>query len=293
MSSFYKKIGYKWLQQKGRFKKAAEVQGGDNPLLICSVFKNEAPYLKEWIDFHHRQGVEAFYLINNRSTDNYKEVLKPYIDRSLVVLHDTEHDGMDTMIQASEFNNLLDIIKAEQGEHCWVAYIDVDEFLFSPEKTPIPKILQAFERKSVAAVLVNWLMFGTSELNKLSPGKGLVQQLIRRAPIEHNEHRIFKPIVYLANVYRFFEGPHRPIPIGQSQFYYSNGQVFKPNEEQRIHSPLRINHYWYRSEQYYLDQKLANRQAFGDVRKKELEDWHMKRCNEEEDLALKKIMNGQ
>ena len=34
---------------------------------VCAIFKNEAPYLKEWIEFNHLVGVEHFYLYNNNS----------------------------------------------------------------------------------------------------------------------------------------------------------------------------------------------------------------------------------
>ena len=38
-------------------------------LAICAVYRNEAPYLREWIEFHRLVGVERFFLYNNRSTD--------------------------------------------------------------------------------------------------------------------------------------------------------------------------------------------------------------------------------
>ena len=52
-------------------------------LTITAIFKNEGHYLKEWLDYHLLAGVEHFYLYNNDSTDNYKEVLAPYIEKIL------------------------------------------------------------------------------------------------------------------------------------------------------------------------------------------------------------------
>ena len=34
-------------------------------LSICAIFKNEANYLKEWIEYHRMVGVEHFYLYNS------------------------------------------------------------------------------------------------------------------------------------------------------------------------------------------------------------------------------------
>lgn len=50
-------------------------------LSVCSIFKNEAPYLREWIEYHLIVGIEHFYLYNNNSEDNFEEVLRPYIEK--------------------------------------------------------------------------------------------------------------------------------------------------------------------------------------------------------------------
>ena len=55
-------------------------------LSIGAIFQNEAPYLKEWIEFHKLVGVEHFYLFNNCSTDDYLAILQPYIESGEVDL---------------------------------------------------------------------------------------------------------------------------------------------------------------------------------------------------------------
>ena len=45
---------------------------------LCLIFKNEAPFLKEWLDYHLALGVDHFYLYNNNSDDDFREVLRPY-----------------------------------------------------------------------------------------------------------------------------------------------------------------------------------------------------------------------
>ena len=57
-------------------------------LSIATIFRNEAPYLKEWIEYHLMMGVDHFYLYNNMSEDNYLEVLNPYIEHDIVTLVD-------------------------------------------------------------------------------------------------------------------------------------------------------------------------------------------------------------
>lgn len=52
-------------------------------LSICAIFRNEADYLKEWIEFHRLVGVEHFFLYNNFSEDAYLSILGDYIGQGL------------------------------------------------------------------------------------------------------------------------------------------------------------------------------------------------------------------
>lgn len=286
MRGLLKKVLYRWHTLKAARQKKQKVPEESLPMVVCCVFKNEAPYLREWLNFHLKQGFQRFYLIDNGSNDHFKEVLQPFIENGSVRLLSSRHSGMDTFIQAREFNAVLPLIREEMGAHCWAAFIDVDEYLFSIKEQSISQIISSFKGKEVAAVLANWLMFGTAGKATLDSDTPMLEQLTRRAPDEHDEHRLFKPIAYLPNVYRFFEGPHRPIAMGGSHFYYSDGSKFQAGVVKFIHSPLRINHYWYRSEMYYRNHKLAKRKSFGDIRNKKLEEWHMARCNEVEDKTI-------
>jgi hypothetical protein len=57
-------------------------------LTACAIFREEAPFLAEWIRFHQSVGFEHFYLYNNFSTDDFKAVLEPFIQEGLVTLVD-------------------------------------------------------------------------------------------------------------------------------------------------------------------------------------------------------------
>ena len=53
-------------------------------LAVVAILKNEGRYLKEWLDYHLLAGVDHFYLYDNDSTDNYKEIIAPYVEAGLV-----------------------------------------------------------------------------------------------------------------------------------------------------------------------------------------------------------------
>ncbi|MBQ3442569.1 MAG: glycosyltransferase family 92 protein [Selenomonadaceae bacterium] len=50
-------------------------------LAVVAIFKDEARYLREWLDYHLAAGVEHFYLYNNDSSDDYATVLAPYVKK--------------------------------------------------------------------------------------------------------------------------------------------------------------------------------------------------------------------
>lgn len=70
-------IGYKVLKTIFR-KKASDDK--KYYVSICGIFKDEAFYLKEWIEYHKKAGVDHIYLYNNNSTDNYLTIIKPYLE---------------------------------------------------------------------------------------------------------------------------------------------------------------------------------------------------------------------
>ncbi|MBM3571475.1 MAG: hypothetical protein FJX52_03805 [Alphaproteobacteria bacterium] len=122
-------------------------------LSVCAIFKDEASYLEEWLIFYDLIGVDHFYLYNNNSGDKFMAVLKPWIDRRRVTLHDwPQHPG-----QLRAYGHCLDHHKRDTR---WIMYVDIDEFFFSPLKQHLPEILERYER--FAGVAANWMLFGSS-----------------------------------------------------------------------------------------------------------------------------------
>ncbi len=273
----------------GRWFGARPVKA-DATIVICCVFKNEAPYLEEWIQFHIKAGVSRFYLINNHSDDNYREVLEPYIKDGIVHLINTKTKHISVFIQSRELTRGLDLIRKKEGGDCWMAVLDMDEFLYSVVDKSIIQILNEYEGQKVASILTNWLMFGTGGVKHLDETKPMIEQLTRRAPDDCQDHLLFKPLAYVANVYRFTEGPHLPYKKDGTENYYCDGTLYDPVNWTFRKSPMRINHYWYRSEEYYFNKKIAKKNAFGVERnKKKIEDYHMDLCNQVEDRTILEI----
>ena len=118
---------------------------------LCIMFKDEAPYLREWIEYHHMIGVDHFYLYDNNSSDGFESVISPYMEEGLVTLNRWPYEKG----QASGYE---DCIRKFQSESDWIGFIDVDEFL-----VPIGESLTSFFDRLAGrpSVLVYWRFFGS------------------------------------------------------------------------------------------------------------------------------------
>ena len=133
---------------------------------LCIMFKDEAPYLREWIEYHRLIGVDHFYLYNNNSSDNYEMVIKPYIEQNIVTLIDWPH-------QHAQVDGYEDCIQRFQSESDWIGFIDVDEFLVPVDEESLVSFLDRFSHRP--AVLIYWRFFGSG---------GMIQRDMSRLVIE-------------------------------------------------------------------------------------------------------------
>lgn len=153
-----------------------------------TVFKNEAPYLEEWLAFCLLEGVEHVLLYDNGSTDNPGGVLQPWIDAGFVELFDWPLHWKNGA-QTKAFQNALTKLR---GRSRWTAFIDIDEYLFSPTGNSVADVLRQYEDH--AGVIVNWQCYGTSG-HKTRP-KGLtIESYTKRARTTWARNRRVKTIV--------------------------------------------------------------------------------------------------
>ena len=92
-------------------------------LSVVAILKNEAPYLKEWLDYHLLAGVDHFYLYDNESPDNQAEVAAPYVEAGLV-------DYFPAPGKAAQMFTYYDAVKRFKFFSRYIAIIDGDEFIF-------------------------------------------------------------------------------------------------------------------------------------------------------------------
>lgn len=229
---------------------------------IGCIFQNDARFLREWIEFHRLVGVDHFWLYNNNSDDDYLSELKPYIDEGLVELIDWPY----TFTNVREFYPIQyaayeDAVSRAKGEAEWLALLDTDEFLFSPQLIPVPEVLKKFKGKG--GVGINWIMFGTSHVEEVPEGALMIEMLTYRADLNHNRNKHVKSIVNPLLV-KAVDNPHFCRFKNGASTVTTSGVPFKGPESPKVETNvLRLHHYWTRDEKFLYEVKIPRGEAWG------------------------------
>ena len=218
-------------------------------LAVCAIAKNEGPYFKEWIEWHHSQGVEKFYIYDNESTDETKEVLAPYIESGLVDY--TYFPGKKQQLAAYD-----DCFERHRFETRWLAVIDLDEFIVPIKDKNIPDFLHRMEKFS--AVEINWLIYGSSGAKTKEPGN-VMDRFKKHSIPEHQLNTHVKSIVDPRRVCSMV-GCHEAARLfGKAAD--SHGvplkKCFRDRKPQQ--DVIRINHYAVKSYEEFLAKRLRGR----------------------------------
>ena len=218
-------------------------------LAICAIAKNEGPYFKEWIEWHHKMGVTKFYIYDNESTDSIKEVLAPYIASGLVEYINFPGYRM----QIAAYDHCMENYRYDAH---WLAFIDLDEFIVPVADKTIPDFLKRFEEFS--AVEINWLIYGSGGAKEHLPGT-MMERFKRHSEPLHPLNRHVKSIVNTRRVFCMI-GCHEAARIcGSAADSHGNPieKHFREREPQQ--DVIRINHYAVRSYEEFLEKQNRGR----------------------------------
>jgi hypothetical protein len=122
---------------------------------IATIIKDEAPYLAEWTEFHLMIGVRHIHFYDNGSSDNTLEILAPYLRDQLVSVLPWRNFAAPA--QPLAFAHAM---ANYGGYYRWMAFTDVDEFLFPVEGESLEATMKKLEH--LPAISLPWIMFGPS-----------------------------------------------------------------------------------------------------------------------------------
>jgi hypothetical protein len=210
------------------------------------MYRDDASYLREWIEFHRLIGVERFFLYNNLSEDEHEQVLEPYVRDGTVVVHHVPVPFTGRVLARTAER----CMREHRDDSRWIAFLDIDEFAFSPAGRPVSELLTEYERWP--GICVPRLHFGSSGHIRRPPGL-VLENFLERLDSPRMRWRGFQV--------KTIADPARVASCkGVHLFTYTEGFAVDENHEpldgSQMERPVsferfRINHYATKSEEEY------------------------------------------
>lgn len=243
-------------------------------LSICTAFKNEAVFMREWIEYHLLIGVDHFYLYNTGSTDLSIGVLSPYLKKNQVTLINwpnlSANENDELWVLGTQFTAYENAVKYQAlNETKWLLFLDIDEFLVPPCKS-IPEILQKYDDYPGVTLISEY--FDASDLGSLPKRKLIIQSAELTLPPKPTPRKAVEKTIFKPELTTYFTWPPH-------QYVFSNGK--KAIEVTR--DKLRINQYLDRNKGF-IPEKVKHKLNMGGQKLSydEMKEW-MNRGYEIED----------
>lgn len=227
-----------------------------NQLTLVAIFKNEAKYMREWIEYHKLVGIDKFILFDNDSEDNVYNILEPYILEGTVIYKKVTGEAMQMASYMEAIANYKQTTK-------WMCFLDLDEYLVPLEQDTMSDFLKQI-KPGENQILVGWEMYGTSGF-ETEPEGLIIENFIKHA--DNSTIWDYKAIVNPRAVIGI-ETPHYFDVIGKTvdenhKEYLTYPYATNPNATASSKQHVRINHYFTKSKEQYFEKRRRGDGMFG------------------------------
>lgn len=219
--------------------------------IVCIV-KNEGAYIGEWLQFHILQGATDFIIYDNGSTDDTLVAARKHsVGANCTIVPWKTFAVADEhkfSIQSLAYGHALCNFGPELR---WMAFIDIDEFLFSPSGSPLPEVLT--DLGHLPSIAVPWVNFGPNG-HQARPEGLVIENYTECAP-----HPLLAAQRSLLR-YKSIVDPQKVAAMGSHLFPLREYGTVAFNEKGRmiaqhnvtdpsfvVSERLRLNHYFTRS----------------------------------------------
>jgi hypothetical protein len=226
---------------------------------IGAIFRNEAPYVTEWVAHHRLMGFRDIFIADNDSDDGTWELLQA-LEKLGYLKCFRFPDPPEQRPQLPAYAELMQRFGKQVD---WMAFIDADEFVWptNGERTAVASLAGLAVRPEVGAIVLNWALYGSSWHS--NHAAGLVTERFQRCARRSqrtNEH--FKTVLRTAAWDGAFKNPHLPRLDAHWWVMHANGAPVLPNARKGsglsaevVWDVLRLNHYAVKSRQEYDEHK--------------------------------------
>jgi hypothetical protein len=238
-------------------------------LAVGALFKNESHALKEWLDHYIIRGADHFFLINDKSTDSFQEILLPYQERGLITLFNT-----DTPYYLGRQRDLYNTYILPHVTFCeWLLMVDLDEFVWSPQSTNFVELLKQFNH--IGQFQFEHTLFGSN--GHLIQPESIVKGFTKR----HKDLPTHGPVNYKY----FIQGKYEFTSLNVHHATFKNLEYEKTHFKMFGPDWWCNNHYWCQSRDFWNNVKCVRGDSDA-YRKRTPEHFQFEDFNDVEDTGL-------
>lgn len=235
---------------------------------ICSVVKNQAEDIVEWVLYHMMLGVGVIYIFDHNSTTPMVNELLPFIKTGNVV-----YQYFKQVPLSSKLNPQLwayqQCINAYWDRHHFIAFIDADEFIVINKgygDQSLPTFLKKFE--SFGALGINWRVMGSDNHTSRPSGGALENYLSCFPQSETSIQRHIKSIVNTKFNATVSLDPHHFAISGANTVDAFGETIDGPFHDKIPLEPIALQHYLFKSRE---DFNRKSQRGSGDGGQKTME----------------------
>jgi hypothetical protein len=219
-------------------------------LAITSIQRNRGPWIVEWLAFHMMVGFNQFYIYCHKCDDGQVETLLKLSQHYPIKVYGMESDDKP---QLAAYQHAWAHHKQEVD---WMAFIDGDEFLFSPSHANIGDALAEFAGHPLSALGVYWVCYGSSG-HMTDPGGLIVEKFTRHSDYSFLPNRHIKSIVRGRQDIEIVGSHLFATPNGtyDEQLRLLESPLLQDPAQAPSHARLRINHYVTQSYDFFKKTK--------------------------------------
>lgn len=222
-------------------------------LTLVSNFRNENVYLREWLAYHQGIGVDHVTLYDQDGSEEAREIVAPFEASGFATRHLWTNlpslEGPTRFYQKNRKHMAyIHAANACRNKTRWLLKLDIDEFLFPLDDTfTWSAWLDSLERVQARGVRIPRIDFGSSG-HKVRPEGGVPRNYVMReaSPSNYKEMGSTAALTDNRTCYSSHRWAYRWFPRG-------------PLLTEPANIPLRINHYYTKSREEFLQRQNISR----------------------------------
>ena len=128
---------------------------------ICTIGKKENRYIKEFVEYYKKFGIDKIFLYDNNdlNDEKFEEIIDHYVKKKFVQIYNFRGKKKKLMIKLWQDCYLRNFKKFD-----WLAFFDIDEYIYLKNYKSIKPFLNEKKFENCSKIYLNWIIHTDNNL---------------------------------------------------------------------------------------------------------------------------------